>query len=329
MRELSKVVVTGGAGFIGSRLVGALLKRGVDVVVLDNFTSGSSENLAQYEADKRLKVVRGDIRSMREDLKGVGDFDAVFHLAAVASVAKSVSDPIGVHDVNVNGSLEVLSYCLEKGVKRVIFASSAATYGPIKAKVASEDLACSPASPYGASKLAVENYLSSYCQTYGLETVALRFFNVYGAGQRLNDYSGVITLFASSLLRHQAPTIYGDGEQTRDFVNVEDVIRANILAGTTKGAAGEVINVASGKTVSLLQLLEVLKGLTGASDVRPVFRPPRPGDMRFGAASISKAVRILGYVPKVPIQEGLEDVVGFLKRTMGQPRSEAPPFGAD
>jgi nucleoside-diphosphate-sugar epimerase len=324
-----KVIVTGGAGFIGSKLVGALLRQGVETVVFDNFSSGSVDNLAPYKESKLMKVVRGDVRRMRKDLPALDGVDHMFHFAAIASVAMSVAKPIRVHDVNVNGSLEAMSFCLDRGIKRLVFASSAAVYGPLKASIATEDLPCSPASPYGASKLAVENYMSSYHQSYGLETVALRFFNVYGAGQRLNDYSGVITLFASSLLRRQPPTVYGDGKQTRDFVSVKDVVQASILAMSAQRAPGQVINIASGKTVSLLQLLDILRRLTGATDVREKFAPSRPGDVKFGRASISKAREILGYSPKVPIEEGLVEVVESLRHNLHQPGPSPRSAGAE
>jgi UDP-glucose 4-epimerase len=307
--------VTGGAGFIGSWLVGDLLDRKVETIVYDDFSSGSMENLARHKDDKLLKVVTGDIRKIRETLADVRDVDGVFHLAAIASVAKSVSEPMKVHDVNVNGSLEVMNFCLEKGVKRMVFASSAAVYGPLGKGAASEDLACAPASPYGASKLAIENYMSSYYNSYGLETVVLRIFNVYGAGQRINEYSGVIAIFANSLLQQIPPTIFGDGEQTRDFVSVRDVVQANRLAITAPGASGQVFNIASGVAVSLLQLLNILRSLTGTKDVPQLFAPTRPGDIKFGRASIGKAREVLGYDPRIRIEDGLVEVVEYLKET--------------
>jgi UDP-glucose 4-epimerase len=224
-----------------------------------------------------------------------------------------VSDPLRVHDVNVNGSLEVMNFCVERGVKRMVFASSAAVYGPLRASIATEDLACAPASPYGASKLAIESYLSSYHSSYGLETVALRFWNVYGAGQKINDYSGVITVFANCLLNREPPTVFGDGEQTRDFVSVRDIVEANMLAMTAPGAPGQVFNVASGVTVNLLQLLDVLRTITGATDIPHRFAPTRPGDVKFGKASIVKAREVLGYAPKVRFEEGLVEVVDYLR----------------
>lgn len=321
MKGLSKVIVTGGAGFIGSRLVGELLHQGVETIVLDNFSSGSMDNLSGHKDHRLLHVVTGDVRNMRKALPALRDVDGVFHLAAIASVAISVSDPVRVHDVNVNGSLEVMNFCVERGVKRMVFASSAAVYAGLKAGIATEDLACAPASPYGASKVAVEGYLSSYHSSYGLETVALRYFNVYGAGQMINDYSGVITVFANSLLRREPPTVFGDGEQTRDFVSVRDVVEANRLAMTAPGAPGQIFNVASGVTVGLLRLLDVLRRVTGVTDIPHKFAPARPGDVRFSKASIAKAREILGYTPKTRIEEGLVEVVDYLRRN-------SPPQGA-
>lgn len=256
----------------------------------------------------------GDARNIEEMLFYVDNIDVVFHEAAIASVPRSVSDPMLVHDVNVNMTLNVMNFCIHKNVKRFIFASTAAVYGVLNGK-ASEDLVCKPSSPYGASKLAIENYLSAYERTYGLETVILRYFNVYGSRQKSNDYSGVITIFTNKLLHRETPTIFGDGLQVRDFVHVKDVVRANMLAMESENAKGEVFNVASGNSVSILQLLEILRAITGTY-VDHKYAEPRVGDMKFGLANIDKIERELGYCAKIPMKEGLRELVDYIKSTL-------------
>ena len=199
-------------------------------------------------------------------------------------------------------------------MKRIVFASSAAVYGSLKKPPASESDFCAPSTPYGASKLSVESYLNAYHRSYGLETVILRYFNAYGPRQRLNDdYSGVITIFAKRLIQREAPTIFGDGKQTRDFVNVADIVQANMLAMELKAAVGETFNVASGTSVTILELLRVLQAITGAVAVQPRFMPPRPGDDRVGVASISKISSLLGYQPMVPLSRGLASSVDQMR----------------
>jgi UDP-glucose 4-epimerase len=309
MRNVSKAIVTGGAGFIGSHIVDELITRGIETVVIDDFTTGSVENLRQHSDNKLLHVLTGDAARIGQLLPDIEDVDVVFHEAAIASVPRSVADPLLVHNVNVNASLEVMAFCVSRRIKRLVFASSAAVYGVLNGIPASEDLICAPASPYGASKLAVEAYLTAFYQTYGLETVGLRYFNVYGSRQRMSDYSGVITVFANKILQGKSPHIYGDGLQTRDFVHVRDIVSANMLAMVSGSAVGQVFNVASGRTTTLLQLVDALREIIGAGAIEPIFEPPRKGDVRSGAASISKIERLLGYRPSVALIEGLADVV--------------------
>ena len=305
MSKPSRAVVTGGAGFIGSHIVDELIHRGVETIVIDNFTTGSPENLAQHEGSDLLRVIRGEVSQVKSLLNGTENIDVVFHEAAIASVPRSVSDPLLVHEVNVDASLQVMSYCVESRVRRMVFASSAAVYGALNGVEASESLPCSPSSPYGASKLAVEDYLAAFRNTYGLETVALRYFNVYGPRQTLNDYSGVVSVFTESLLNGTSPTIFGDGMQDRDFVHVEDVARANILAMDSDSASGQVFNVASGTSTSILNLYKTIQTVTGAVRVSPKFGPARRGDVKSGSASIAKIERLLGYHPELTLEEGL------------------------
>jgi nucleoside-diphosphate-sugar epimerase len=203
----------------------------------------------------------------------------------------------------------LLNYCVNNGVKRLIFASTAAVYGIIEGSSASENMVCKPNSPYGASKLSVENYLNAYSMTYGLEVVALRYFNVYGTRQRFSDYSGVITTFINKMLRGERPTIFGDGTQVRDFVHVSDIVRANMLAMESQNGIRESFNVASGKATSIIELVQIIKDLLREEEVDCHFAPPRPGDMKFGLASIDKIRQMLGYKPQFSMQIGLQEVI--------------------
>jgi len=311
--KVSRAIVTGGAGFIGSHIVDELINRGIETYVIDNLRTGSIENLSQHEHNKLLRIVVGDAKHIERLLFGVSDIDIVFHEAAIASVPLSVSEPMLVHNVNVNMTLDVMNFCLAKNVKRIVFASSAAVYG-VKNSQASEEMVCKPFSPYGASKLAIEDYLAAYYNTYGLETVALRYFNVFGARQTLNDYSGVITIFTNQLLHKQTPTVYGNGKQVRDFVHVKDIIQANMLAMESQKAVGDVFNVATGRSPSILELLEILKEITKTTDIQHRHGPKRPGDVQFGFADISKIKKILGYEAKITLKNGLMDLVEFFKK---------------
>jgi nucleoside-diphosphate-sugar epimerase len=312
LRNISRVLVTGGAGFIGSHIVDELVTRGIETYVIDNLSTGSLDNLSKHEDSGLVHTILGDARDVESLLRGI-NIDVVFHEAAIASVPKSVSHPILVHDVNVNMTLNILSYCVNAGVKRIVFASSAAVYGIIEGK-AVEDMVCRPNSPYGASKLAVEDYLHAYHHSYGLETVGLRYFNVYGKRQRYSDYSGVITVFANKMLNRERPTIFGDGEQVRDFVHVEDIVQANMLAMESQVAVGESFNVASGRATSIIELSNIIRSLVGASGLENDFAPARAGDMKLGLASIDKIKASLGYSPKVAMQQGLIAVIESLSK---------------
>ena len=313
MRKILRAVVTGGAGFIGSHIVDELIRRGIETYVVDNLSTGSLANLKQHEGNKHLHFILGDARHMEKLLAGVGDIDVVFHEAAIASVPRSVSEPMVVHDVNVNMSLEVMNFCVKNKIRRFVFASSAAVYGIIKNGPASESHPCRPYSPYGATKICIEHYLSAYHHTYGLETAALRYFNVFGPRQTLNDYSGVITIFINQLVHKEIPTIFGDGLQTRDFVHVSDVVQANMLCMESDKAKGEMFNVATGKPISILDLLMTLKSITKTENLQHRFSPPRAGDVKFGVASIEKIQNLLGFCPQVDMAKGLVGVVDYIK----------------
>lgn len=315
--KANHALVTGGAGFIGSHIVEELLARNIETTVIDDLSTGSLENLSEYKDNKMLHIIVGDARNVSE-LLADKEIDVVFHEAAIASVPRSVTEPMKVHDVNVNMTLEIMNFCVHRGIKRFIFASSAAVYGAIEAK-AEEDIACKPFSPYGASKLCIEDYLSAYHHTYGLECVALRYFNVYGPRQRLSDYSGVITIFINKLLSRQKPTVHGDGMQIRDFVFVKDIVNANMLAMQSENAIGETFNVATGNTISIKELLETLQKITDTEKIGYDYGPPRAGDVRAGHASIEKIKSRLNYSPKTAMYKGLGSVIDSIKSDVHQP----------
>ena len=313
MTNVTRALVTGGAGFIGSHLVDELVERGIETWVLDNLSTGSIDNLRRNSGSKLLHLCVGEVGRIDRLPNDLGAVDVVFHEAAIVSAPESVAHPMAVHGVNVNAMLELMNFCVKRGVKRIVFASSAAVYGSIRKPPASESDFCAPSTPYGASKLSGEGYLNAYHKSYGLETVILRYFNAYGPRQRMNDdYSGVMTIFAKRLMQRKTPTIFGDGQQTRDFVNVADIVQANMLAMESKAAVGETFNVASGNSITILELLQVLQSVTGVT-VQPRFLPPRPGDDRIGVASISKISSLLGYKPRVPLSRGLASFVDQMR----------------
>lgn len=296
-------LVTGGAGFIGSHLVEALVERGARVRVLDDFSTGRRENLARVAS--QIELLEGDVSDPDVARRAVAGCDYVLHLAAIASVQASVEDPQRVHRVNANGTLNVLDAAREGGVGRVVLASTTALYGDHAALPLREELSPRPLSPYAASKATGEAYCSAFHASYGLPTVALRFFNVYGPRQDpANPYSGVISIFANRMSRGERPTIYGDGRQTRDFVYVADVVRALLLACEREEAIGSVFNVASGNQTSILQLAEELNQVLGTA-LAPIFAPARAGEVRLSQGDASRARESLGWAPQVSLREGL------------------------
>jgi UDP-N-acetylglucosamine/UDP-N-acetyl-alpha-D-glucosaminouronate 4-epimerase len=304
-----KVLVTGGAGFIGSHVADRLLAAGREVLVLDNFSSGRRENLSGAAGE--AEVVEADVRDFDAVRAAAAGCDAVVHLAALVSVPASIADPLASHEINARGTLNVLLAAREAGAGRFVFASSAAVYGPGAEPPNREDAAPAPISPYGADKLAGEAYCSAMWGAFGLETVVLRYFNVFGPRQDpASEYAAVIPRFAQAFQAGRPPTIYGDGEQSRDFVFVEDVARANLLA-LEAPAAGLVSNVARGEAVTLNRLVAELRDLTGR-DLDPVHEDPRPGDIRHSTAAVAVAERDLGFRPERSLGEGLRAVLDSL-----------------
>lgn len=296
-------LVTGGAGFIGSHLVDALVAAGESVRVLDNFSTGYSENLS---AAPNVKTIRGCVTDAAAVAEAVAGCEVVYHLAALASVAKSVEDPLTSHAVCATGTLNVLDAARKAGVRRVVYAASASAYGGASDPAGQdEETPLVALSPYAAAKLTGELYCQAFAHTYGLETVRLRFFNVFGPRQRADSpYSGVIAIFAGALAAGRDPTIHGDGMQSRDFVYVSDVTAALRLAASTNGIGGKVYNVGTGSSVTLLELVAALNRVLGKSAV-PVHGPARAGDIRHSRAKIERIVTELGYRQTVKFEEGL------------------------
>lgn len=306
-----RLLVTGGGGFIGSHLVRHLLRAGHRVRVLDNFATGRRENLVGLDGD--VELVEGDVQSYERAHAAVRECDVVLHQAALPSVPRSVQDPLTSNMTNVQGTLNVLLAARDSGVRRVVFASSSSVYGANPKLPKQESDQTLPMSPYAVAKLAGEGYCRSFATVYGLETVALRYFNVYGPGQDLlSQYAAVVPRFITAALRGTPPTIYGDGSQTRDFTYVDDVVAANLLAVDAADAAGSTMNVAGGRQVSLLDLWATIKRLTG-SEVEPSFAPARVGDVPRSHADISLARSALAYEPRTPLEVGLERTIAHFR----------------
>ena len=297
-------LVTGGAGFIGSHLVERLLTEGYRVRVLDNFATGSRSNLADVASE--IELIEGDIQSYERVHNSVKGCDLVFHQAALPSVPRSVQDPLTSTAVNVTGTLNVLLASRDEGVRRVIYASSSSVYGANSELPKREDMATLPLAPYAVSKLAGEGYCRSFNRVYGMDTVALRYFNVFGPGQDPNSqYAAVVPNFITAFLEERAPTVHGDGEQSRDFCFIDNTIDANLLAaGAGPDVAGEVFNIACGERISLNEMLAELRGYTGR-EIEATYVDPRPGDIKHSQADISKAGKGLDYRPRISAEQGL------------------------
>jgi UDP-N-acetylglucosamine/UDP-N-acetyl-alpha-D-glucosaminouronate 4-epimerase len=305
-----RTLVTGGAGFIGSHLAARLAVDGHDVRILDNLASGRRSNvLAIGEA---VELVEGDIQSYERVHNAVAGCDVVFHQAALPSVPRSVQDPLTSNATNVTGTLNVLLASRDAGVRRVVFASSSSIYGAEPELPARENAAPLPISPYATAKLACEGYCRSFGEVYGLETVALRYFNVFGPRQDpRSEYAAVIPRFINALLGGDTPTIFGDGEQSRDFTFVDDVVEANVLAMDARGVAGQVFNVAGGRRTTVNGVLEELQAVMDVT-AEPQYAPARPGEVRHSLADVSRARGAFGWEPRVDLREGLLRTVEHL-----------------
>ncbi len=304
---MSRILVTGGAGFIGSNLAETLLEQGHEVRVLDNFSTGKRENLAG--AAPHLEVMEGDIRDLETVRRAVSGVERVIHLAAMSSVPWSVEDPQAAHEINTTGTLHVLMAARDCGVQRVVLASTSAVYGENPVQPKREDMIPEPRSPYAATKLAAEHYAAVFSAVYGLETVALRYFNVYGRRQDpASEYSAVIPKFITRLLCGQRAVIYGDGGQTRDFIFVEDCNLANVKACFKEGVSGDFFNIGSGVNISVNDLYRTIRDITGSSG-EPLYEEARKGDVRESLADVSKAAGLLGFKAAHTMKEGLEKTI--------------------
>lgn len=313
---MPKYVVTGGAGFIGSALVRALLHEGAEsVIVIDNLFAGREENLDEVRS--RVELHRTDIRCYEEIAPLLRDASVVFHLAAIPSVPRSIADPVPSHEVNIGGTFQVLRACADGAAGRVVYAASSSAYGGSEVLPKVETMAPDPKSPYAAQKLAGEYYARVFASCFSIETVALRYFNVYGPRQDPSSpYSGVISLFANSVLARVPPLIFGDGEQSRDFTYVEDVVSLTLKAARARGVSGRLYNAGNGGRYSLNQVWDLMQKIAGVS-IPAKYGPSRPGDVRHSQADTSAAARDLGHAPRFTIEEGLRRTLDWYRNQRG------------
>ncbi len=309
---MTTYLVTGGAGFIGSNIVEELVRRGEKVRVLDNFSTGKQENIAPFLKD--IELIEGDLRHLDTVRQAVENVDYILHQGAIPSVPKSIDNPLDTDEANVRGTLNLLVAARDAGVKRVVYASSSAVYGDTPTLPKTEEMKPEPLSPYAVSKLAGEHYCQVFYQVYGLETVALRYFNVFGPRQDpASQYAAVIPKFVTAMLKGEQPTIYGDGEQSRDFSYVTNVVQANLLAATAPDVGGQVFNIACGQRYNLLELVATINRILG-TDIAPLHTPPRAGDIKHSLADIARAREMLGYQVEVEFEEGLRRVIEWFRR---------------
>ncbi|MCE7982428.1 MAG: NAD-dependent epimerase/dehydratase family protein [Caldilinea sp. CFX5] len=308
---MSVYLVTGGAGFIGSNLVHELLQRGETVRVLDNFSTGRRSNLADvYGA---IDLIEGDLRSSESCRQAIKGVDVVLHQGALPSVQRSVSDPFTSHDTNATATMNLLVAARDAGVKRFVYASSSSVYGDSPTMPKQEEMTPRPKSPYAVAKLAGEHYCRIFYELYGLETVCLRYFNVFGPYQDpTSHYSAVIPLFIRAMMAGRAPTIYGDGTQSRDFTFVQNNVHANLLAATQPGVGGQIFNIACGQRYSLIDLMDALNEILGTA-IEPTFDHSRRGDVKHSLADIQRAQDLLGYTVQVDFLEGLRRTAAWYR----------------
>ena len=308
---MQRYLITGGAGFIGANLAHTLVARGETVRILDDFSTGRPENLRGIE--DRIEILRGDIRDPATMSRAVNGVEVILHQAALNSNPRSIQEPVQTNDVNVGGTLTLLQAARAAGTRRVVYASSSSVYGEAAGLPKTEDMPTAPKAPYGVSKLAAELYCRVFTQVYGIETVSLRYFNVYGPRQHPDsEYAAVIPRFLRRMLAGKRPVIFGDGEQSRDFTPVDNVVAANLLAAESREGIGEVMNIAGGQPSTLNQLVAWLNELLG-TDLPPIYEPPRPADIRHSYASIHMAGSLLGYQPQMDVREGLRHTIEWFR----------------
>ena len=301
-----RILVTGAAGFIGSNLTHYLLELGANVIGIDNFFNGRLENLDEALNHKNFQFHKGDIRDFNFLLDMFKDIDIIYHEAAFTSVPQSIKMPESCNDVNINGTLNLLNASRKRDVEKIIFASSSAVYGDTPTLPKKEEMSRIPISPYGVSKLTCESYMQVFHHVYGLNTISLRYFNVFGPKQQDSPYSGVIAIWLGQIIKNKSLIIFGDGHQSRDFTYIKDVIQANILAAENK-LSGEIFNIGAGSPIKLLDLAKLMLKLTNKEELGIIYDPPRPGDIIDSFADISKAKEILKFQPKYTQEQGLRD----------------------
>jgi nucleoside-diphosphate-sugar epimerase len=307
-------VVTGGGGFIGSHIVEELLQRNQTVKIIDDFSTGNRQNVQAFAG--AAEIMEADLAGSTDLVQFLKGADYVIHQAAIPSVPKSIIDPLKTHHANVSGTLRLLVACREAGVKRVVYASSSSLYGDSPTLPKHEEMIPNPLSPYGAQKLFGEMYCRVFTTAYGLETVSLRYFNVFGPRQdATSQYSGVLALFIPAVLQDRKPTIYGDGLQSRDFTYVRDVVEANLLACKAPKAAGLAFNIACGDRITVNSMLQKINKITG-KDIAPIHAEPRAGDIKHSQADITRAKELLGYEPKVSFDEGLRYTIEWYRKNL-------------
>ena len=306
------VLVTGAAGFIGSNLTLELVKLGANVIGFDNLFNGRIENLEEILGNRSFKFIKGDVRDFNYLLEVVEDIDIIYHMAAFTSVPQSVLMPESCNDVNVNGTLNILNAARKRDIEKIIYASSSSVYGDTPTLPKKEDMQRLPISPYGASKLACEGYMQAFYQIYGLRTIALRYFNVFGPRQKDSPYSGVIAIWLGKLLNNEELIIFGNGEQSRDFTYVKDIVHANLLAAE-QDMSGEIINIGAGSPITLSNLAKLMLKLTKKENLNINYTDIRPGDILHSYADISKAKELLKFQPKFNQEEGLKDYFSWYR----------------
>ena len=312
---MANYLVTGGAGFIGSHLAARLVEMGHSVRVLDNFSTGKRSNLDELAG--RIDLVEGDLRIPADCRNACDDIDIVFHQAAIPSVPKSVEFPQDSHDANINGTFNLLTAAKDQRCRRVIYAASSSAYGETQVSPKHEDLRPDPLSPYAAQKLAGEVYCRAFTECYGLQTLSIRYFNVFGPRQDpASQYAAAIPAFVTAILADTPPTVFGDGEQTRDFTYIENVVHGNVLAAGAPRTDGQVVNVACGESISVNRVIARVNELLGRN-VRPVHVDPRPGDVRHSTADIRRAAALLGFEPLVGFEEGLSRTIEYYRSIAG------------
>jgi nucleoside-diphosphate-sugar epimerase len=306
---MKRILITGGAGFIGSNIAQELIKRGDDVKIIDNLTTGKVTNIKNI-LDK-IKFIQGDIRDLNLLKKLMKEVDYVFHQAAIPSVPRSVKDPIASNRTNVEGTLNVLVAAKDNNVKKVIYASSSSVYGDTLTLPKVETMKPNPLSSYAVTKLTGEYYCKVFYKIYGLRTISLRYFNVFGRNQDpASEYAAVIPKFITGVLSNKPLIIYGDGKQTRDFTFIKDVVQANIKAAESSKGDGEVLNIARGERITINELSEMIINMVGKK-IKPLYDKPRPGDIKHSLADVSRAKELIGYIPEYSLKEGLKNTIDF------------------